>query len=117
MCWNGSLRGWRRECDFRHFPAAFGCREIRIIWFKPGPARKNAIGKKANVRVVVLHCVVISPAFHSNSVLCPCELILQTQKIFVRLKLRIILYDQEQPPERTLKLCVGSNTLRRRLRA
>src|ERR1039458_6415677 len=93
------LRGGR-EVHFWHLARSFGRCEVCVVRLEASPSRKNAVRKLLHVGVVVLQGVVIALAFDGDAVLGACEFVLQAQKVFVRLQLRIIFHDQQQAADR-----------------
>src|ERR1035441_5148835 len=85
--------------------------QVCVVRLEAGPSRKNAVRKLLHVGVVVLQGVVIALAFDGDAVLGACEFVLQAQKVFVRLQLRIIFHDQQQAADRSIELSVGGDLL------
>src|ERR1051326_3843639 len=73
----------------------------------PEHHRRQVVGEAPDEGVVVLDRLVLILPRPRDPVLGPLELVLQLQEILVRLELRIILRQGEQPPERRLERLVG----------
>src|ERR1700675_2617453 len=76
MSWRrGRSCGWRRgrvvveiEIYFRHRARSFIGFEVRIVARKPAHARNQAVRKRGDKRVVVLHRVVVTATLNSDAV-------------------------------------------------
>src|ERR1019366_2541387 len=104
------------KVHLRRLPRSFRCLEVRRVLLVAGKPRVQAVRELQHIGVVILQRVVIALALDGNPVLRPRQLILQAQKILVRLQLRIILHDQQQPPDRSIQLPVRGHLIGRRLR-
>ena len=72
--------------------------------WKPEHPRPDAVRELQNERVVVLQRVVIPLARHADAVLRPRQLVLQPHELVARAQLRIVLGQQQQPPEGRIQL-------------
>src|ERR1035437_3954540 len=112
--WNGGLRrclrrrGRRATVDlwrFRDFLLVLD-RELRLLLETEQHCGQVA-RERAHHHVVLLHCLDVAVARDRDAVLGALELRLQIAEVGVRLQLRIILGDHQQPRQRRRQLALG----------
>src|SRR6267142_4311063 len=117
---NRCLRGCRRllflEINLWSLPRTLIGLEVRVVPRKPTYARYQVVREKRNISVVVLQSLIVAAPLHRDSVLCPRQLILQPQKVLVRLQLRIVFNHNQQPSQSRVERLVGRNFVGRSFR-
>src|SRR5579863_4285819 len=105
------------ELNFWRRPGAWLGLEVSVLTLVPGKGRHHVRREEGQVRVVLLHRLVVSAARLQNPVFRTFELKLQLLEILVRLQVRIVFDYHEQSSQRPGKLIVGVDFLLRRFRA
>src|SRR5207245_10881729 len=102
------LRNWwlgrSAEIYLGHLPRSLGGFEVRIVGLETCPAGKYARGELLDVGVVVLQGVVVALPCHGDAIFSAGQLVLQAQKVFVRLQLRIVLPDHDKATKGAVQL-------------
>src|SRR5260370_32642054 len=97
------------EIDLRHLARrSFGF-EVRVVTRKAEQPRSDVLGEEIDIGVVALNRFVIFSALLRDTVFSTRELILESQEVFVRLQLRIVLDDHQQAAERSIEFRVRVN--------
>src|SRR5712691_1919394 len=104
------------EIYLRRLPRAFFGFEVGIVARETAQTRHETVWKESEEGVVVLHGFVVTPPLHGDAVLRARQLILEPQEVLVGFQLRIVLHDHEQTAKSGIKLYIGGNLLRRRMR-
>src|SRR5437868_5555761 len=105
----------RRKLNFWRLARRFRSSEVRVVSLESAPARKHAIRKESDVRVVVLDGIIVSLALDSDPVFRAGQFVLQAEKVFVRFQLRIVFDNDEQPSKSAIQLIVRGDLIRRSL--
>src|SRR5688572_14106634 len=103
------------EIDFRDLFGFFG-HFVEGVFLEAKNFRRDVRGELLGGRVVLLHALVVSHAFHRNPVLGARELVHQPVELFIRFELRVIFDDSEQASERAGLRVGGGDALLRRSR-
>src|SRR5690242_8138094 len=85
-----------------------GTRQIEVRPRLPaGELGRQQLRKAPDIGVVAVHGVIVVLTRHRDAILRSLELVLQRAEVLVRLELRIVLRDGDEPPQRRRQRAVG----------